>query len=132
MDWVKNQQQYLSLMRQFLSGHFNVHQFDGAFTTLWKTDRDAEWATILAQDTEHDRWGQSTNPADILLQLEQRTSSRSTDQRVYRSILDQVFTTLDVYRPAPVEAWEIDEVEVRRVITEAVRRLAALDVAPPA
>lgn len=83
-------------------------------------------------DTEHDRWGQSANPADMLAQLERRMDVRSADGQVYHNILDQIFTAIDAFRLERVEAWEIDEAELRHAITQAVRRIDALDVSPQA
>jgi len=134
MSRVANKEKYLFLMQSFLNEMLPYQEFEKKYFDLWGQDRDEEWQIVqssgeradLALITALDN-GEITKEQ---FESQWRKLFRYENEKKKRlgEILNNVFTSLDVYVTKPENTWEIDEQELRRIVEQAVKDIEALRV----
>lgn len=134
MSRIANKEKYLFLMKSFLNETLPYQEFEKKYFDLWGQDRDEEWQIVqssgeradLALITALDN-GEITKEQ---FESQWRKLFRYENEKKKRlgEILNNVFTSLDVYVTKPENTWEIDEQELRRIVEQAVKDIEALRV----
>ncbi len=120
MNYVANEKQYLEIIHQLLNAEVDGETFCREFSSLWKADRDEEYA-------KRDAWAERYDLQLVDAHGRGEISSEEFERKwvelfgyaEYKDLvemLDRIFTACDVFDPEPERELEIDEAQLKNEV----------------
>jgi hypothetical protein len=130
MSYVANENRYLRLINQLLTSEVGGETFCQEFCSLWKADRDEQYADRNSWAERYDlQLIEAHGRGDISSEEFERKWVELFGYAEYKHLLemlDRIFTACDVFDPEPEREIDIDEPQLK---SEVATHLAAYETA---
>ena len=121
MSYVANEKRYLQLINRLLSSEVDGETFCREFSSLWKSDRDEQYAERAAWPGRYDL---QLIEAHSRGEISTEEFGRKWDDLFgyaghehLLEMLDRVFTACDAFDPEPEREMDIDESQLKREVS---------------